>query len=441
MMRSMFASVSGLSAHQAKMDVIGNNIANVNTIGYRASRTTFQEIFSQTLKGASTPDQTMGRGGSNPMQVGLGINISAIDTITTRGSLQRTDNPTDLSIEGEGFFIVKGSNADIYKFTRAGNFMIDKLGNLVTPGGLNVYGWLDYGGKPDMGGNYIFDTNKPVGPINLYADEYNKNKMIVSAKATENIILSGNIDASMPISDPGGDQSAQLIVPINVYDSLGKEYEINIEFRKMAASGGSTTWGWKVAGSSELDSTASGTIEFNAEGKIITPVDSGKVTSSITLIPDDIVGSQNFDVILDFTKISMFVSDNSVKPLSVDGYTSGNLTSYSIGTNGMITGIYSNGKQQPIGLIGLASFDNPAGLQRVGDNMYIPSTNSGDFKRAVKAGVGVVGMLNPGTLEMSNVDLAQQFTDMIVTQRGFQANSRIMTAVDEMLQEMVNMKR
>ncbi len=442
MMRAMFASVSGLSTHQTKMDVIGNNIANVNTVGYRASRVTFQEIFNQTLKGASAPDPNVGRGGTNPMQVGLGIDISAIDTITTTGGLQRTDNPTDLSIEGDGFFIVKGSSADTYKFTRAGNFIIDKLGNLTTPGGLCVYGWMDYEEKQDIGGNYVFNTNKPVEPINLYTDEHNGNKRVVSARATENAILSGNIDASMPIYDPDKEQSGKLIVPIIVYDSLGNEYEISAEFRKASASNGVTTWNWEAIGSDELGTTSNtGSIQFDAEGQIIPPTGSDKVTSTITLTPDNDLGSKSFDVTLDFTKISMFTSDNSVKPVNVDGYPSGNLTSYSIGPDGMITGIYSNGKQQPLALIGLASFDNPAGLQRVGNNMYIPSTNSGDFRNAVKAGVGSVGTLNPGTLEMSNVDLAQQFTDMIVTQRGFQANSRIMTTVDEMLQEMVNLKR
>ena len=138
MMRSMFSGVSGLRAHQTRMDVIGNNVANVNTVGFKSGRVTFQEVFSQTLRGAGAPDSATGRGGQNPMQVGLGIGVGAVDTITTRGSLQRTDNPTDLSIEGEGFFIVKGSNADTYKFTRAGNFGVDKLGNLVTGNGMNV---------------------------------------------------------------------------------------------------------------------------------------------------------------------------------------------------------------------------------------------------------------------------------------------------------------
>ena len=163
MMRSMFSGVSGLRAHQTRMDVIGNNVANVNTVGFKSGRVTFQEIFSQTLRGAGAPDAATGRGGTNPMQVGLGLGVGAVDTIMTRGSVQRTDNPTDLSIEGEGFFVVKGGNADTFKFTRAGNFGIDKLGNLVTGSGMSVYGWQSYTRNTDGSANY--NTELPIEPI------------------------------------------------------------------------------------------------------------------------------------------------------------------------------------------------------------------------------------------------------------------------------------
>jgi flagellar hook protein FlgE len=203
MMRSMFSGVSGLRAHQTRMDVIGNNVANVNTVAFKSGRVTFQEIFSQTLSGAGAPDAATGRGGRNPMQVGLGLGVGAVDTIFTRGSVQRTDNPTDLSIEGDGFFIVKGGLSDTFRFTRAGNFGVDKLGNLVTGGGLNVYGWQQYIRNPD--GSYTFDTEKPIEPINLYSDIYNKNKRMIAAKATENAVFSGNLDASKPVVEKTAD--------------------------------------------------------------------------------------------------------------------------------------------------------------------------------------------------------------------------------------------
>ena len=156
--------------------------------------------------------------------------------------------------------------------------------------------------------------------------------------------------------------------------------------------------------------------------------------------PDATTGTGTFTVSVDFSKITSFAADNSVKPQSIDGYPSGSLVSFSVGSDGILTGIYDNGQQQSLGLMAISGFENPAGLQKVGDNMYIPTTNSGDYK-AVKAGSNGVGTLSPGTLEMSNVDLSKEFTEMIVTQRGFQANSRIITTSDEMLQELVSLKR
>lgn len=440
MMRSMFSGVSGLRAHQTRMDVIGNNVANVNTVGFKSGRVTFQEIFSQTLKGASSPDTSTGRGGTNPMQIGLGLGVGAVDTITARGSLQRTDNPTDMSIEGDGFFICKGGASDTFKFTRAGNFGIDKLGNLVTGSGLNVYGWQAL--KTDGSGD--FDTEKPIEPINLYSDSY-RNKRIIAAKPTSKAELSGNLDASKAVAvgmPPTADE--KFTVPMTVYDKLGNDYKVNVEFFKASIDGAATppttTWTWTVVPDGAMDATAStatGDLVFNSEG-IVTNAATPITVEFIPTAAD--TGTDMFEVEFDFSKVTMFAADNSVKPKSIDGYPSGSLVTFSIGSDGILTGIYDNGQQQSLGLMAISGFENPAGLQKVGDNMYIPTTNSGDYK-AVKAGSNGVGTLNPGTLEMSNVDLSKEFTEMIITQRGFQANSRIITTSDEMLQELVNLKR
>ncbi|MCX7922380.1 MAG: flagellar hook protein FlgE [Clostridia bacterium] len=441
MMRSMFSGVSGLRAHQTRMDVIGNNVANVNTVGFKSGRVTFQEVFNQTLKGASAPDATSGRGGANPMQVGLGIGVGAVDTIMTRGSLQRTDNPTDLSIEGDGFFIVKGGKADTFRFTRAGNFGIDKLGNLVTGSGMSVYGWQSYTRNND--GSYEFDTERQVSGINLYSDnEGNGNKRIIAAKATSQAAFAGNLASYKDVVSSPAAGNVQFSVPVTVYDSLGQDHKITVNFWKTAvASGASTTWTWQIdGGGNATPSVATGTLQFGVDGKLAS-TSSGPVFP-ITLTPvASSVGVGPFAVSFDFAKLTQFASDSSAKPINIDGYPTGNLVTFNIGGDGIITGIYSNGQQQPLGMLGLASFENPAGLQKVGDNMFIPTTNSGDFKKALKAGAEGVGTLNPGTLEMSNVDLSREFTDMIVTQRGFQANSRIITTSDEMLQELVNLKR
>ena len=433
MMRSMFSGVSGLRAHQTRMDVIGNNVANVNTVAFKSGRVTFQEIFSQTLRGASSPDAITGRGGTNPMQIGLGLGVGAVDTITTRGSTQRTDNPTDMMIEGEGFFICRAGANDTFKFTRAGNFMIDKLGNLVTGSGLNVYGWQRL--KSDGSGE--FDTESPIEPINLYFDTY-RNKRIIPARATSRAEMAGNLDASMPLAGATIDPEDIFSVPMTVYDSLGNDYKVNLEFYKTNAAATGSEWGWRIQAGTGYTVTlpATTTLQFNPDGVLTT----APPTATVTFAPDAASGTDSFDVVFDFSKITSFAADNSVKPKSIDGYTSGNLVTFSVGSDGILTGIYDNGQQQPLGLMAISSFENPAGLQKVGDNLYIPSTNSGDYK-ASKPGSNGTGTLNPGTLEMSNVDLSKEFTEMIITQRGFQANSRIITTSDEMLQELVNLKR
>lgn len=478
MMMSMFSSVSGLKAHQTRMDVIGNNIANVNTVGFKASRTTFQEIFSQTLSSASSPDALSGRGGTNPMQIGLGMNVDAIDVQMERGSVQRTESPTDLSIEGEGFFIVRAGNEGAFHFTRAGNFTIDKQGNLVTASGQNVYGWMKY----IYGENgYEFDTQEPIRAINLYEDIYNSNKRIIAAKVTTEAVLSGNLDATeIPVSGDGSDASAMddiadtfdaanpstpgddgipddgtanidphFIVPINVYDVLGNEYKLNLKLWKNYVYSDSadpnspqTSWYYVIDGgnNSTASGEASGFIKFDASGRIMNET-GFEVIKQVTITPAGHVGAAAFDFNLNLEQLTMYADDSSVKTTRVDGYPPGTLVTFSIGGDGIITGVYDNGRQQPLGQIALATFENPAGLQKVGANQFTQTPNSGDFKIAAQPGKSGAGVLIPGTLEMSNVDLAKQFTEMIITQRGFQANSRVMTTSDEILQELSNIKR
>ncbi|NLM74102.1 MAG: flagellar hook protein FlgE [Clostridiaceae bacterium] len=448
MMMSMFSSVSGLKAHQTKMDVIGNNIANVNTIGFKASRATFQEIFSQTLASASSPDALSGRGGVNPVQVGLGMNVDAIDIQMERGSVQRTESPTDLSIEGEGFFIVRGGNEGEYRFTRAGNFTIDKLGNLVTSSGQNVYGWMKY----TYGDNgYEFDTQEPLQPINLYQDIYNMNKRIIAAQVTTEAVFAGNLDATEPaIGTALGTApdvtniDPQFTVPVKVFDKLGNEYKINIKFWKnyVDTSGSSpeTSWYYEIDGGTNATIGASGFIKFDSSGRIINET-GFDVKNTVTIQPNPASGASEFDVEFNFEQLSMYADDSSVKSVRVDGYAPGTLVTFSIGGDGVITGVYDNGRQQPLGQIALATFENPAGLEKVGANQFAQTTNSGDFSVGKIPGKDGAGVLIPGTLEMSNVDLAKQFTEMIITQRGYQANSRVMTASDEILQELANIKR
>jgi flagellar hook protein FlgE len=418
------------------------------------------------------------------MQIGLGMNVDAIDVQMGRGSVQRTESPTDLSIEGEGFFVVRNGKEGDYNFTRAGNFTIDKQGNLVTASGQNVYGWMKY----EYGDNgYQFDIQEPIGSINLYEDAFNSNKRIIAAKVTTEAVLAGNFDATAKpvggytgtvtpgadidtipdsvIADgtagadgipDGGIAASQNVephftVPVNVYDELGNEYKLNVKYWKNytdtsnAATGPVTSWYYVVDGGSNASTGspgASGYLQFDAQGKIIkSNVSPNDTTPSITLTPNGSTGADKFNFEINMEQLSMYADDSSVKATRVDGYAPGTLVTFSIGGDGVITGVYDNGRQQPLGQVALATFENPAGLQKVGSNQFAASTNSGDFKIGHRPGEDGAGVLIPGTLEMSNVDLAKQFTEMIITQRGFQANSRVMTTSDEILQELSNIKR
>lgn len=455
MMRSMFSGVSGLKVHQTRMDVIGNNVANVNTVGFKSGRVTFHEVFNQTLRGASAPDTSTGRGGINPMQIGLGLGLASIDTIMTRGNPERTDNPTDLSIEGDGFFIVRSSIFDAPKFTRAGNFTLDKLGFL-NLNGMNVQGWMDYDIETGE-----FNTEGDLVSINLYEGGPIQNKRIIPPKVTDKAAFSGNLNSrALSFNDYNASASEENQIsldtledakkamevlekeqrgsthrmPVTVYDKLGNAHELKLNFVKQEVidEGDSVKTTWFVF--FDGPDFTHGTITFDAEGKLdgITGLDKIIVTPQSG-------GTDSFEVELNFDGLTGYSDNNSVKPTDVNGYPTGSLVNFSIGSDGIITGIYSNGEKQPLGMIALASFDNPAGLQKLGENLFLDTPNSGSFVKR-KPGAGV-GLLNPGTLEMSNVDLSREFTDMIITQRGFQANSRIITTSDEMLQELVNIKR
>ncbi len=284
MLRSLFAGISGLRVNQTMLDVTGNNIANANTIGFKASTTVFQDTLSQMLTGASGASAAAGTGGTNPIQVGLGVQIAAISTNFNQGSQQTTGRSTDLMIQGDGFFVVRTGSQDLY--TRAGAFSFDENGTLVTPNGARVQGYrLDAAGNPTGG---LVDVN--------------------------------------------------------------------------------------------LDTTTLG------------------LPAGVTL------------------------------------------TTYEIGSDGMVTGTFSDGVQRPMVQLAIADFNNPMGLTKVGDTAFRESANSGTAQLGV-SGQGRRGQLVGGSLEMSNVDLAAEFTNLILAQRGFQASSRVITTSDQVLEDLVNIKR
>jgi flagellar hook protein FlgE len=505
MLRSLFAGVSGLRNHQVRMDVIGNNIANVNTVAFKSGRVTYKEGFAQLLQGASRPPGD--QGGINPIQVGLGMQIGSIDQLYTQGNIETTGQTTDLALQGDSLFVVRKGNQQFY--TRSGNFQLDADGRLVSPtNGFVVQGQAYSNGQVQDG---IQDIRLPFGQK-------------VAAKPTSDMRLAGNLNASAP-QVPGGfdinsaaDRAANpgswTESSISVFDSQGSKRDVKLQFWKTGAN----TWEWRLdptsptvtspvtvsqsggvnsftipappAGTAATVARATTPSGLVIDGSLLTPGPGNTYTvdPSVNLNPGDVLtveysvlptaggsgglngGSLVFDAqgnldptLSDTLRVQFSVPgadpvDVTVNPgngangltqyatvstavlRDQNGYTAGQLQNFSIDRYGLITGFFTNGTTNPLARIVLADFNNPSGLLRSGDNMYQESANSGSAVLGY-ALEGSQSQITSGALEMSNVDLAQEFTNMIVAQRGFQANGKVVSTSDEMLQELMQIKR
>lgn len=411
MLRSMFAAVSGLRAHQTMMDVVGNNIANVNTAGFKASRATFQEALNQTLRGASGTGPASA--GTNAMQIGLGANIASIDGVFTQGSTQMTGRTGDLAIQGEGFFVV-GQGAERF-YTRAGGFGFDENGYLATPDGARLQGWM---ADPATG---AINTNGSVTDIRLPMGQ------TLAPRWTEQVELAGNLPADAVTGTP----EATFNTSITVYDSSGNPHDVGIEMTKTADN----TWD-VTATAGTITPPATASVTFDPDGSFTSSTPSPFTVSGI----DFGNGSSPQDITIDLAGLVQFGGAPTAEARSQDGTGMGFLRSFEFGSDGTVTGRFSNGESKVLGMVSVATFNNPAGLVRAGGSLFTVSANSGE-PIVGAPGSGDAGALAPGSLEMSNVDLAQEFTNLIIAQRGFQANSRGITASDELLQELVNLKR
>ena len=568
MMRSLYSGVAGLKTHQTRMDVIGNNIANVNTTAYKSSSMTFSELMSQTTQKASGANATTGVGGTNAKQIGLGVKAGAINTaITTQGSAQSTGNPFDIMITGDNFFVV--SNGSENFFTRDGSFYVDGAGNLaMTSTGYNVMGW----GVDETTGNIKQDTvtalrimsaaNMTYPPeattkanISGILDENDKDVTSANGKTVNLNFFDArgySYTAKFTFKQSGGDKTNEYSMELNkILDSTGAEIDIsklkfgNRSQQKMETKVTLNTDAYKWEG--KVLKTKDGTTEvanladiFNQDGSLITPQDdaaaqkqqkaldaiakaygyegstdeflnlyitstenkdkqltiqdllgnmmAGKTTdvlpadgSAITMEGryfegttvvfnkdtgklESVGGSTtNLNVNAAFSALGGNFSDVTIdlsectnydnKGTSTIGATSGDLDGLgtgrrlgdmigvSIQKDGMIYASYDNGMTKLLGQIATAAFANASGLEKEGDNLYSATLNSGEFD-----GIGVDitaggGYMSTGQLEMSNVDLSSEFTEMITTQRGFQANSRIITVSDTLIEELTNLKR
>lgn len=518
MMRSLYTAISGLTNHQTKMDVIGNNIANINTTGFKSNRATFADTLSQTISGSTASTDNLG--GTNPQQVGLGMAVSSIDTDFSAGSPTSTGKNTDLAIaSNNGLFVVKNGDATYY--TRNGNFTLDGSGNLVmNSGGYKVQGWnatdgvLSSDGEPqdlhidmnstfppqatsysNLGKNLSADSDaSTVTKIILTVEDANGKTQQVTVPAQDtatppnpnttkyNIgdpyavfggmpaITGGTIkNIQMTLADDtvtsgvyghtGGYGFGDATFPgftsmMTVYDSLGSAHSIPIMFERITSSvqadgtavaaGEENQWMVSIPAGTYDGITSAGqtaTIRFDGTGKLDTTDPSTYATNMAAAftVPYPNGASLNESVSMDFGALTQYAGETSANVIERDGYAPGVYKDMAIGSDGVITLTYSNGQKQAAGVIALANFNNPGGLEKQGGSLYAVSNNSGDPQIGTAEANGI--SLTPGNLEMSNVNTAREFSEMITTQRGFQANSKIITVSDEMLETLVNMKR
>ena len=554
LLNSLFSGVSGLRNHQAMMDVIGNNIANVNTIGYKGSRITFSDTFNQMIKSGTNPTED-GAGGTNSMQVGLGMKVNSIDRNWNQGTFERTGITTDLALQGPGLFVL--NNNGTQQYSRAGAFIFDADGKLVNPqNGAVVQGKVANGLGEIPSGNSIQDINidknlklpaKATTNVtwggnlesgsatlrtdiiemsgNFKSDDTNVNTNADSQsyamygvdgteyqvvldytntaasgatpaaytvnytindkdgnslspaftgsqaltfdletnKCTTDPLLitgdSGNIEldfsfaslysgtssTSVSTTIDKGDTAAVETGTVTVYDSLGTAHSMTISYTHVDS--GAWTWEVDEPSSGELTSGASGKINFNVGGTIESILQDGNVVvdpnlPQISFQPNS--GAEAMQVNLDFGSGTNGITQTSlssqIASLSQDGAASATLANLNIDSFGNIVGIFSNGESQTLAQIMVATFPNLNGLVSIGDNMYQVAANAGD-PRIAEPGEASTTTIQSGALEQSNVDLSEDFTKMIVSQRGFQANARVITTADSLLQEITNLIR
>ncbi len=527
MLRSLSSAISALRNHQAFMDVLSTNISNINTVGYKSSRVSFQDLLSQTLRLGGPPGE--GSGGINPLQIGLGMQLGGVSTIFTQGSLRATGRATDLAIQGDGFFVFQSGTERSY--SRDGSIDVGLNGMLLNSvSGMLLLGWqantageisrtgeigaiqvpfgvgeasgtsrVTYQGNLNL--NHFLGTETTIadtvedfvtsevmsGRTELASDTYHV-EIQGAAASKEFRVVDGNGDAvsiydaatddgttftdgwqdvldvlgnfADGVVDTGlgltidfdtveadfangtkgagaasvvynhGDDSP-VISGLGVYDTLGQLHTLTLTFVRTDVS----TWEYTVTESDDflsVTSGATGTVSFSEEGAC--------TSTNPILVVDYTNGAAGATVALDFGDLTQLSGASNVGPVSQDGLALGSLVDFSVNEYGEVLGLFSNGLSKLIGQVAMATFSNPGGLLRMGQNLFVVSSNSG-LAQIGLAGEGKRGIMSSGFLEMSNVDLAREFTDMIVAQRGFQANARVVSTSDDILQEVVNLKR
>ena len=463
MMRSLYAGVAGLKTHQTRMDVIGNNIANVNTTAYKSQSMTFSDLMYQTTQAASGANATTGVGGINARQIGLGSKTSAIKTaITQQGATQTTNDPFDIMITGESFFVVNNGSENF--FTRDGSFYVDGAGNLaMTSTGYNVMGWL-----PDTEDPTTIKQDT-VTALRVMTEA----NMTYPAEATSQATFAGIIDTN----DTNVTSTEGRVVNLEVYDNKGFKYTVRCSLhdastaddgvfflqiddildtngKSVVKTGTGNITDYVKFGANTKGPTADTTAYLRystKDGSFLNVGAADGTTQQNTIVFDfnqDNLPSFD-DITADFSATSNQNNNGSSTFVGSKGDTKGNgsgrkvgeMSGIAIQKDGKIYASYDNGQKRLLGQIAVASFANASGLSKEGDNLYSATQNSGDFNGVGEDITANGGYMNSGVLEMSNVDLSAEFTEMITTQRGFQANSRIITVSDTLLEELTNLKR
>jgi flagellar hook protein FlgE len=405
--------LSGLNASSDALSVISNNLANINTVGYKDQSASFKDLFYQTI-GAT--------GSGDPTQIGAGATVGSISTNFTNGSFDTSGIPTDVAITGEGFFTTQKDGA--LSFTRNGHFTVQSNGELDTQDGAAVMGYAAVNGA--------IDTSQNLSPIILGQG------LISPPQPTANLQMTTNLDASAAVG-------ANFSTPMSVYDSLGVSHIVTFQFTKTAANAWSynaTVPATDVGQTGAPVSVSTGNVTFDGNGVLTSPT--ADVTGiNITGLADgatDMSLTWNLYDANNNPKLTQVASASTTSTTFQDGYASGTLLNFNVGSDGVIAGTFTNGKTSPIAQIVLSRFANQQGLLRQGDNSYTATLASGDPVVGTP-GDGGRGTLTGGSLEQSNVDIATEFAKMIVAQRGFQANAKMVTTLDQITQDTINLRQ
>lgn len=427
---AMYSGVSGIKAFTTAIQVTGNNLSNLNTVGFKSNRAQFGDLLSQNLTGASVTSQ-----------LGRGTRLLSIGKIMTQGTLTTTDVNTDVAVEGNGWFRLQDNEGRTF-YSRNGQFRINDQGVLVNDSGLTVIGY------PATAAGEITQTT---GALNLF-------NVVGRPNPTGEVSLSANLSAEGGLN-PGGVafdstdpiNTSNFSTSIRVYDSLGADHELTVFFRRTS----NTTWEWHaLAPGSDIDGAATDWVE-GAAGELTFTTEGALDTETVTSNPgfsfvNGAAAGQTID--FDFGDsittdggagldgTTQFAGESVVNYQSQDGFAKGTLVSIAIDSDGVIAGLFDNGQTRNVGQLGLASFASDTGLESVGSNLYRETSYSGQAS-FLRPGQGVAGTITSNALEQSNVDIANEFVQMIQNQRAYQANTKIVTVSDQLLNETVNLIR